>query len=203
MADTTPKPDAESARDALSRLANLIDAAATNIGLNAVIAGRGGPKMAGTVEKMFNYADRLRSAAADIVDDNQTDADKAATRTTGTTSPTVGEKVQQARTATGRPSISRIDPAAPVASQVRQIRAHNAILDVATVGTDRICGAQETSRNVPGGLRNRLVAGPCVLREGHAQPGYDDDYPHHMDAEQLARAERYLIHAHPDPDQRA
>lgn len=107
-------------------------------------------------------------------------------------------KVAANRAATGRPIVSPFDKDAPVGTTRRRIKAHNALLDVAVIGVDRICGIEEESQ-----ADGSTTSGPCVLREGHRSPWYDNQYPYHMDAEQRDRAERYLVHSEPDPDKRA
>jgi len=121
-------------------------------------------------------------------------------RTTGTTSPDVAHKIAENREANGLNVVSPFDPAAPVATQRRQITAHNALLDRATPGTDRICGVEEEPVSSSALSQE---AGPCILKEGHRSPRFSDAYPHHMDAEQAARAERYLVHSNPDKTRRA
>lgn len=104
--------------------------------------------------------------------------------------PRVARNVAELRTRANRPIYDPFDANAPRGTVARRILAHNALIDVAVPGTDRICGID-------------VGPGPCVLREGHVFPRYDDDHPNHMDAEQRDRAERYLSHSDPNPDTRA
>lgn len=150
-------------------------------------------RLRGVASKGYSIASTLGSRAEKI--------NKQATRTGTPPRPTrdrVAEQVGIRRTAVGRPAVSPFDDKAPVGTVRRRIAAHNALLDVAQPGRDRICGIEEESYG------NAAVSGgPCVLKEGHHRPGYDDSFPRHMDAEQMHRAERYLIHSDPDPKTRA
>jgi hypothetical protein len=98
----------------------------------------------------------------------------------------------------GQPRISPIDPNVSPKAQRTRIAAHNMILSEAKPFADRICGQRPTGIH-----GENVLAGPCVLREGHVNDGYPGTYDGHADAETVARAKRYLIHSEPDPAQRA
>jgi hypothetical protein len=124
------------------------------------------------------------------------------TRTTGTTNPDVAHKVAENRVANGFDAVAPFDPAAPIATQRRQIKAYNALMGRAVPGRDRVCGVEEHVVE-QGNPKRTPPAGPCILKEGHSILNFDDTYRYHMDAEQAARAERYLVHSHPDTARRA
>jgi hypothetical protein len=163
-----------------SVLSNLADKVGENLARDAV--SELDPRKA--AEKL-TAARKVRDLSAALAKASAEQERKSATR----------RRVAEERTAAGRPVIDPLDASAPVGTHIRRIRAYNALMDLAVVGRDRICG--KTPQHSPG------TAGPCVLREGHAAPEYDDHYPDHMDAEQRDRAERYLTHSDPDPDRRA
>ena len=100
--------------------------------------------------------------------------------------------IDDLRTAFGHPPIDPFDASAPRGTVERRIAAHNALMDVAKPGRDRICGASSGSVNDT----------PCVLRQDHAPALFDDRWSH-MGVEQRDRARRYLVHSEPDPARRA
>jgi hypothetical protein len=98
------------------------------------------------------------------------------------------------RLRTGTFSLHTVDPisaTAPKGTQVRRIAAYNALMDLAVPGRDKYCGTVG------------LMLGPCVLKQDHEAPMYDDGASLHMDVEQRDRALRYLVHSDPDATKRA
>jgi hypothetical protein len=187
MTGTIPGPTTTEKRETINRLVELLNTASAAVGRDTIAAG-----------KMDGLAARLVNIAANLPEDPSTETGGAATRTTGTTNPDVARKVFENRVANGFDPITPFDQTAPIATQRRQIRAYNALMERAVPGRDRICGVEEESYNDAA-----VSSGPCVLREGHHKPQYDDQFPRHMDASQAARAERYLVHSHPDTARRA
>ena len=97
-------------------------------------------------------------------------------------------------------NLASIDPFdAKVPGTVRRrIKAHNALLDIARIGRDKICGEQGTRV----GNTDSYLHGPCILKAGHESSRFVDNWDH-MDAEIRDRAFRYLAHSDPDPATRA
>jgi hypothetical protein len=97
--------------------------------------------------------------------------------------------IRESRIRSGLREVDPISETAPVGTQYRRIVAGNLVADIGKLGVDRVCGARTNDAY-------------CVLKEGHMPPRYDEDQPYHADAEQAARARRYLIRSDPDPEQR-
>jgi hypothetical protein len=98
--------------------------------------------------------------------------------------------VAESRKESGLREVDPISETAPLGTQYRRIVAGNLLADIGVLGTDRVCGILTDS------------GAPCVLKEDHRPPRYDEDQPYHADAEQAARARRYLIHSDPDKTKR-
>lgn len=194
---TTKNPNPHAATPGLTVLNSLTDlvaerlaSLADKVGESLAREAASEPDVKKSAEKR-SAAHKAHDASARITEARLRQKRAAATR----------QRVAEERTAAGRPIIDPVDASAQLGTQRRRIKAHNALLDLARPGTDRFCGYEEESRTPLRG--GRATAGPCVLKEGHHEPGYDTDFPRHMDAEQRDRAERYLTHSDPDPARRA